>query len=68
MEIKTHIHFEVEKNERKYVFDMPAGASLGEAYDAVFEVLEKIVSMSKEAVDKSKRPECEKEGEGDVKE
>jgi hypothetical protein len=57
MELKTHIHFEVEKTDRTYTFSMPVGGTLGEAYDAVYEVLEKILSLSREAADKVKQVE-----------
>ena len=57
MEIKTHIHFLIDKQDFKYVFIMPAGGTLGNAYDACFEVMQKILDMSQEAADKSKRQE-----------
>ena len=60
MEIKTHINFETVKNERKYVFSMPAGGTLQEAYDSCNEVLKKLVDLSKEATEKAKK-EAEKE-------
>jgi hypothetical protein len=57
MEVKTHVHFAIDKDERKYVFSLPAGGTLGEAYDAAYQVLEKILEMSKEAADKAKPSE-----------
>lgn len=54
MEVKSRIHFEAEKNGNIYFMSMPAGAPLGESYDAVFEILLKIVELSKSAADKMK--------------
>jgi len=61
MEVKTHINFEIEKSDRKYVFSMPAGGTLGEAYDSAFEVLQKLLDMSKEAAEKAKKVDSDKE-------
>jgi len=60
MEVKTQINFETVKGERKYIFSMPVGGTLGEAYDAAFEVLERLLTMSKEAAEKAKQVDKEK--------
>lgn len=43
------INLEIEKNDNKYVFSMPIGAPLGEAYDAAFLVIREIIKMADEA-------------------
>lgn len=40
----------VVKNEREYKFSIPLGAPYGEAYDAAFEALKKVIEMSSKAV------------------
>ena len=51
MDIVTHVTLIVDKNDRTYRFDMPAGAPFGECYDAAFECLGKIAEMAKKAAD-----------------
>ena len=55
-----------EKNGKTYVFSMPVGAPFGEAYDVAFEMLSKIVELSKNAADKMKREEEVKEEAAEV--
>lgn len=50
----AYVHLTVEKEGRKYMFMMPIGAPLGEAYDACFEALGEIIKISKEAADRAK--------------
>ncbi len=57
MELKSMIAIEIEKNDRVFSFLLPVGAPFGEAYDAAFEVLGKIIEMSKEAADNMKASE-----------
>ena len=54
MEVKTHVHFSTEKDDLEYVFSLPAGGTLGGAYDALYQFLEKVTLMSKEATEKAK--------------
>lgn len=61
MDLKSMIVIEVEKNERVFTFLLPVGAPFGEAYDAAFEMLSKIVDMSNEAAENMKRKENEDE-------
>jgi len=63
MDQKMMLHFEVKKNDRTYVLEVPMGASYGEAYDATFELLQGILELSKQAADKAKaeQPEAPKE-------
>ena len=53
--IKSFVTVEVEKNDKTFLFLMPVGAPLGEAYDAAFEVLQELVARSKEAADSVKQ-------------
>lgn len=48
MDVKQVIVIAVEKNEHRYEFLMPAGRPLGECYDAAFQVLEKLLELSKQ--------------------
>lgn len=57
MELSSVVVMTVKKGERNFELLMPMGAPYGEAYDAVFEMLGKIVELSKEAAEKAKRPE-----------
>lgn len=60
MEVKTYVHFSTQKEDTEYVFTLPAGGTLGGAYDSLYEFLEKVNAMSKEATEKAKRPEEDK--------
>ena len=40
------VHFEIQRDDRTYVFELPAGCPTGEAYDVVHEMLQKIVERS----------------------
>lgn len=55
MELRTYatfvkIHGEGDQ-KREYMFSMPYGCPLGEAYDVVFEVLQQIAKRTKEATE-----------------
>jgi hypothetical protein len=63
MEVKSRVHFEAIKNDNMYFMSMPAGAPLGESYDAVFEILLKIVELSQSAADKMKAAKEKEEEE-----
>jgi len=54
MELKSILGLEVIKNERVYRLELPVGAPLGEAYEATWEMLKKIVELVNESVDKAK--------------
>lgn len=54
MELKSIVAIEVEKNERIFKLELPVGAPLGDAYEACWEMLNKIVAMAKESVDQAK--------------
>jgi len=60
---KAVIVLEVEKNERVYTFTMPVGSPFGEAYDVAFLMLQEVLKLSKEAVDRATPPEKEEKEE-----
>jgi len=49
MKVLNNVVFEVEKNERKYLFHMPIGGSYGEAYDVAMECAAEVWKMADEA-------------------
>lgn len=51
------VSVEVEKNGKKYYFVMPDNSPVGEAYDAAYLVLLKIVDFAKQITENSKRVE-----------
>lgn len=69
MEMKQYITLEVAKGDFKFVFQMPNGASWGNAIDAAFEVLQKLNELSQQSVQAMKQsneniePEVVSEGE-----
>lgn len=50
METKQYITLEVSKNDFNFSFQMPQGASWGNAIDAAFEVLQKLNELSQQSV------------------
>lgn len=54
MNQKGYVHLEITKNDRTYIFAMPLGAPLGEAFDAACDSLNEIASMTKQAADNAK--------------
>lgn len=59
MDIRSVVNLEVEKNGNKFVFSMPVGSQFGDAYGAAFDVLTKVIELSKEAADKMAPKEAE---------
>jgi hypothetical protein len=57
MDMYSRIVMVVKKGDNEYTFCMPFNAPAGEAYDAAFEVLDKIVDMAKTSKEKMKRQE-----------
>jgi hypothetical protein len=53
MDIRNTLTLEVTKEKNTYSFNLPTGATYGEAYDAAFEVLNKLIEMQQEALKKS---------------
>jgi hypothetical protein len=50
MEMKQYITIEVQKNDFNFVFQMPSGASWGNAIDAGFDVLQKLNELSLQSI------------------
>jgi len=63
--IKTEVICVIEKGDNVYRFSMPVGAPFGEAYDAAFDVLEKVQGLAHDAV-KNVRDAREKGGAQDA--
>ncbi len=61
MNLRSEVVIEVEKGDNMYRFCMPGGANYGEAYDAAFEALGKIMELAKGAQESMKRQEKEKD-------
>lgn len=53
MDQRAVIHLEVERETRKYTFEMPVGAPLGEVYDVCFSMLNEVLKISKDAVERA---------------
>ncbi len=53
MDKMLRIELKVVKEEREYILCIPYGASHGETYDAVHEMLQEIVNMAQEQVKQS---------------
>lgn len=49
MKVLNNVEFVVEKNERRFSFYMPIGASFGEAYDSAMECAAEVMKMADEA-------------------
>lgn len=59
------VNIQIDKNDNSYVFSLPMGAPIGEAYDAAHECLQEIVKMGQNAMNSAKRPEnISKENDG----
>lgn len=52
MEIKDIVSITIAKDKLTYSFNIPVGATLGEAFDACFECLNAILDMQKKAIQK----------------
>jgi len=52
---KALIVISVKKEDRSYEFHMPMNSPLGECYDACFEIMNDIVSMSQKAAERAER-------------
>lgn len=62
------VRLQKEINERVYSFDMQIGAPYGETYDVLFDMMQEIVKLSKEAADRIERVSEKKEDEASVEE
>lgn len=45
MKVENNVKFVIEKEERRYVLEMPVGAPLAEAYGSVGEFLDHMVKL-----------------------
>jgi len=63
---KATVVMNVKKEDRVYEFSMPMNSPLGECYDACFEVMNQIVTMSQEAAKRAERKEEKKTDENVV--
>ena len=64
MEIKECVQFIVQKEKFTYKFEIPTGASYGEAFDACYECLHNLHEAQKKAMENLKSDK-ELEGTGD---
>jgi hypothetical protein len=54
MEMKQYMTIEITKGESNFVFQMPNGATYGNAIDAAFEILQKVNELSQQSVQAAK--------------
>lgn len=59
--MKALSSFEVVKNDRTYIFIMPGQCPAGEAYDALFEFMQKVLKLSQENAKLMERKEEQKD-------
>ena len=52
--VKTMVNIEIKKEDNLFQFLIPAGAPLGQAFDASMECLDIISSWNKKAIEKAK--------------
>lgn len=57
IEVEKETEINGKTRDLRYEFSMPAGAPIGETYDAAHEVLQEIVRMANEASDRAAREE-----------
>lgn len=55
------VTIEIQKNDRTYIFSMPYGAPIGEAYDSCHDVLKEIVQMGQNAANAAQKAAAPKE-------
>jgi hypothetical protein len=65
MDMKATLTMTVKQNDNIYTFTMPAGSPIGEAYNAAFEVLQNVLELSKDAVERAK-PKSPEEVQAEV--
>ena len=66
MEMKQYINLEVTKNDFKFAFQMPTGATWGSAIDAAFEVMQKLSELSQQSIQNLKPADEQQVIEPDV--
>jgi len=60
MEIKSYIHFELEKHDVKIVFSVPNGTQLGTCFEALQELLLKVKEISDNHAEEERKKNEEK--------
>lgn len=55
MDRQTRLHFVKEKEDRRYVIDVPYGAPTGEAYDVCMEAISEIKSIMDKQLEKQEK-------------
>lgn len=60
MELKSYIHFEVEKHDTKMLFIVPNGTQLGTCFEGLQELLLKVKQISEEHAEAEKKKAEEK--------
>lgn len=66
--IKTIVNIEIQKEDNVFQFFIPAGAPLGQAFDASMECLDIISSWKQKALEKAKEKGKEQEEKDTTKE
>jgi hypothetical protein len=66
METKQYITLELTKGDFKFAFQMPNGASWGNAIDAAFDILQKLNELSQKSIEALKPADVEQPIEPDV--
>lgn len=61
MDQKGYVHLEMEKDEHKFTFVMPMGASLADAADVSFKMFKACDKMYRDAIDKEVKEKEEAE-------
>lgn len=57
MNLHSRVNLEVTKGENSYQLYMPFNAPAGEAYDALFEMLQEVLKMARNNAEKMERKE-----------
>lgn len=54
MEDVKYFEMTIQRGEKTFKFLVPEGSSIGETYDAAFDVLQYMINMAKEAAEKAR--------------
>lgn len=50
MTVRTMIHIEAKVDDHTFVFSIPMGCNYGQAYNGAFQVLQKVIELSNDAI------------------
>lgn len=50
MTVRSMVQIEAEVNDHVFTFSIPMGCNYGEAYNAAFQVLQKVIELSNQAI------------------